>query len=149
MARIGRPTKLTDEVISKVGALCDLGATDEEIAAFFDVSARTIHRWKLDEPAFCHALKAGKENADNRVERSLYQRATGFYYTEQVAIKIKVSQYEEEVKIVDVEKYATPDTTANIFWLKNRKSDSYRDRVEHTGKDGEPLIPIPINLAKV
>ncbi|WP_395623410.1 helix-turn-helix domain-containing protein [Sphingomonas daechungensis] len=134
-AALGRPSSYDPSYAKQVVALCRLGATDEEIADFFEVSTRTIHRWKLEHKDFCHALKAGKNHADERVVRSLYQQATGFYYVEKQAIKVKISKEEERVEVVEVEKYARPDTTAAIFWSKNRRKEEWRDKqeVEHSG----------------
>lgn len=126
----GRPTEFDDLYVEQAEKLCALGATDEEMADFFGVSVRTLYRWKLDYPEFCQAIKAAKDIADERVERSLYQKATGYNYTEQQAIKIKVEQHKEEVEVVDVERHAPAETPAAIFWLKNRRKDQWRDKQE-------------------
>lgn len=127
----GRPPTY-DKAFAKVAeALCLFGATDEEIAAYFQVSVRTVHRWKLEHEEFCHALKNGKNLPDERVERSLYQRSLGTYVVEEQAIKVKVGPNEEKVEIVKVEKYVPPDTTAMIFWLKNRRSKEWKDVRQH------------------
>jgi hypothetical protein len=55
--------------------LCQRGATDEELADYFKVTARTIYRWKVTQEKFCQAVIAGKVHADYRVERLLYNRA--------------------------------------------------------------------------
>lgn len=139
MAERGRPTDYRPEFVEQAVRLAELGATDEEIADFFDVSVRTLYRWRNAHEDFCQALKAGKEPADARVERSLFERSTGYRYVEQQAIKVKVSQYEERVEIVEVERFAPPETTAMIFWLKNRRTGAWRDRQEHEHNVGEAL----------
>jgi hypothetical protein len=140
-AVIGRPTAYADEYAAQAGKLCQLGATDNELADFFGVSVRTIHRWKLDHDEFCHSIKSGKDHADARVERSLYQKATGYEFVEQQAIKIKLEQYKEEVQVVDVQRHAPAETPAAIFWLKNRRKDEWRDKIDHelAGPDGGPV----------
>jgi len=105
-----------------------LGATDEEIGDFFGVDARTVNRWKLKYPSFCQSLKAGKEHADARVERSLFQRATGY---EQEQVKIFMPANAKKPVYAKYTERFQPDTTACIFWLKNRKSKEWRDKVEH------------------
>lgn len=137
----GRPTEFKSEFVEQAEKLCALGATDEEVADFFDVSSRTIYRWKNIYPEFCQALKAGKDAADERVVRSLYQQATGYYYTEKEAIKVKDGQHVERVEVVEVEKYAPGQPTPAIFWLKNRRKDEWRDKQdhEHSGKDGSAI----------
>lgn len=127
----GRPTKYDPDFVRQAAILCERGATDAEIAEIFDVSTRTLARWKADYPDFCQALNIGKDLCDQRVERTLYQKAVGFHYTEQEAIKVKRDKDLEEVEIVDVEKYAMPDNTSAIFWLKNRRPDRWRDRQEN------------------
>jgi transposase len=127
----GRPTEYRDEFAEQALKLCHLGATDDELADFFNVHRATIYRWKHTVPEFCDAIKSGKEIADERVERSLYQKATGYNFTEQQAIKVKVEQHKEEVEVVDVERHSPADTTAAIFWLKNRRSAAWRDKQEH------------------
>lgn len=131
---LGRPSGFDPAYIEQVKTLCQLGATDDEMAEFFGINRVTLYRWKLQFPDFCNAIKVAKQAADDRVERSLYQKATGYTVIEQQAIKIKIDQYQERVEVVDVERYIPPDTTAQIFWLKNRRKETWRDKqdVEHT-----------------
>lgn len=128
----GRPPKYQPEYAAQAEKLCRLGATDQEVADFFEVDVRTIYRWKADHDAFCQALKAGKEIADERVERSLYQRAIGY---EQEEVKIFMPAGAEKPVYAPFRAKIAPDTTAAIFWLKNRRSGEWRDRqqVEHSG----------------
>lgn len=142
----GRPSKYKPEYDEQAGRLCMLGATDAEMADFFGISVRTLYRWKTESESFCQALNIGKEHADARVKRSLYMRATGYDFTEQQAFKVKVSQHEEKVEVVDVDRHMPPDTTAAIFWLKNRDPRNWRDRVEHTGADGGPITVAAVDL---
>jgi hypothetical protein len=137
-AGVGRPTAYDPAYAKQAAKLCDFGATDDELADFFDVHRATIYRWKHEHPEFCDAVKTGKDVADERVERSLYQKATGYNVTEEQAVKLKVDKYKEEVEVVQVEKHVPADTTAAIFWLKNRRKDDWRDRkeVEHSGNIG-------------
>lgn len=128
----GRPTEFQPEYVEQAKALCWHGATDDEMADYFGVHRATIYRWKLDHPEFCDAIKSAKHYADERVERSLYQKATGYEYTEQQAIKVKLEQHKEEVEVVEVQKHAPMDTTAAIFWLKNRRPDEWREKSEQT-----------------
>lgn len=122
----GRPSGFKSEYVEQADKLCRLGATDEDIAAFFDVSARTIYRWKVSHPEFCQALKAGKEEADDRVERSLYHKAVGYTYD-----AVKIFQHQGQVIEAPYKEHVPPDTTAAIFWLKNRKPEEWRDKHDH------------------
>jgi len=110
--------------------LCKLGATDQDLAEFFGVCTRTIIRWQAEHSAFCHALKVGKGEADQRVERSLYQRAVGYSHPD-----VHVSNYQGAVTLTPITKHYAPDTVACIFWLKNRQPELWRDKheIEHSG----------------
>lgn len=134
---MARPTDFKPEFIEQARKLCELGATDIEIADFFEVSDRTIYRWQLKYPEFCQALKAGKESADDRVERSLYHKATGYTFEAE-----KIFQNNGEIIRAPYREHIPPDTTSMIFWLKNRRPDVWRDKREQelTGKDGSPLV---------
>src|SRR3546814_984151 len=83
MMPAGRPASYKKAFAKQAQKLCELGATDQEIADFFEVDVRTVYRWKHDHDEFCQALKAGKEIVDERVERSLYQRAIGYERSEE------------------------------------------------------------------
>lgn len=141
----GRPPKYSQEYADQARKLCLLGATDEEIASFFDVEVRTIYRWKLDHDEFCQALKVGKAEADDRVERSLYQKAIGY---RQQAIKIFMPAGKDDPVYAPYVEHMAPDTTAAIFWLKNRRSQDWRDKQdhEHSGPNGGPIQVTRIEL---
>lgn len=122
----GRPSDYRDDYADEALKLARLGATDVQIADFFNVDVRTIYRWKNDKPKFCHALEVGKDQLDARVENSLYHKAVGF---ERPAVK--VFQYEGAGVIVPYTEYYPPDTASMIIWLKNRQPDKWRDKMEH------------------
>jgi len=127
---MGRPSSLKPEMIQQAEKLCKLGATDADMADFFGVSEMTINNWKKAHPQFSLALKNGKAIADEQVERSLYDRACGYSHPED-----KIFNNNGEEMIVPTTKHYPPDTTACIFWLKNRKPEEWRDRRE-LGVDG-------------
>lgn len=132
----GRPTAYKPEYAEQAEKLCRLAATDIEIADFFDVDVRTINRWKEAHPEFCHSLKTGKELADERVERSLYARATGYEHDE-----VDIRVVGQEIVKTPIRKYYPPDTTAGIFWLKNRRKEQWREMkaLEIGGPNGGPV----------
>lgn len=135
---MARPSKYKPEYAKQAEKLCLLGATDQELADFFEVEVRTIYRWKGDFSEFCQALKSGKEEADARVERSLYQQAIGY---EQDEVKIFMPAQAEAPVYAPYRAKVAPNVTAAIFWLKNRKSQDWRDKqqTELTGADGGPI----------
>lgn len=127
---MARPTKYKPEYAIQAEKLCKLGATDMELADFFCVDKATVNRWKSEFPDFCASVKTGKVDADERVERSLFARATGYEH-EDVDIRV----VEGAIVQTHIRKHYPPDTTAGIFWLKNRRPKEWRDKqeMEHSG----------------
>ena len=121
----GRPSKYRDEFAEQARKLCLLGATDKELGSFFGVSEQTINAWKSEHSAFLESLKAGKELADATVADSLYQRAKGYSHPED-----DIRVVGGAIVITPTIKHYPPDSTALIFWLKNRRPDLWRDKRE-------------------
>lgn len=138
-AVMGRPPKYDPSYVKQVEKLCALGATNQEIADFFEVNVRTVDRWIVTHEDFCRAVKTAREVADDRVERSLYHRAVGY---EQEAVKIFMPAGAVEPVYAKYREKVAPDATSMIFWLKNRKPDKWRDKSQQeiTGKDGSDLM---------
>lgn len=128
--KAGRPSGFKPEFIAQAAKLCALGATDIEIADFFGVDARTLYRWKAEREEFCQSIKVAKEVADTRVERSLFAKANGYEHDD-----VHVSNFQGAVTLTPIRKYYPPDSTAAIFWLKNRKPEQWRDKHDlvHSG----------------
>ena len=120
---MARPTNYRNEYAEQARKLCLLGYTDKQLADFFGVNERTINRWKSDYPEFCQSIKKGKEFADGEVVESLYKRAIGIEYEE---VELKTDGQNKSKRVV--KKLIPPDTTAQIFWLKNRQPKSWRDK---------------------
>jgi hypothetical protein len=125
---MGRPSKYIPEFATKAEKLALLGATDQEMADFFEINVATLYRWRNEHDEFCEALKSGKHTADERVERSLYQRAIGY---EQDEVKIFMPANAKEPVYAPFRAKIAPDVTAAIFWLKNRRREAWRDVSEH------------------
>lgn len=123
---VGRPTDYKPEYVGQVIKLCELGATDIEIADFFGINSITLYRWCTKYPEFSKARCTAKEIADTRVERSLYHRALGYTFESE-----KVFQYQGEIVRAKTREHVPPDATAMIFWLKNRQRDKWRDIQKH------------------
>lgn len=132
----GRPTKYRPAYCKQAKALTKLGATDWDLASFFEVSIDTITEWKLRHPKFSASIKLGKAPSDKRVEQSLYRRATGYSYQ-----AVKIFQVEGRPLLVPYVEHVPPDPTAMIFWLKNRRKDKWRDfkATELSTPPGRPL----------
>ena len=118
----GRPSKYKPEFAEQAEQLCKLGATDNDLAQFFKVTTVTLWNWQSRHPEFFKALKVGKAESDDRVERSLYNKATGYTFTSE-----KVFQFQGEIVRATVTEHVPPSDTAMIFWLKNRRQEQWRD----------------------
>lgn len=113
---------LTDEGLLLIEGWARDGLTDEQIAHNIGITRSTLSEWKKKHSQISDTLKAGKEVVDRQVENALLKRALGYRYDE--------ITYEGDVEVKRVRKEVQPDTTAQIFWLKNRKSDQWRDKRE-------------------
>ena len=133
----GRPTKYKSEYAEQAYIACKEGFTDKKLAELFKVNPDTIYEWQKVHPEFTESLKRGKDEFDsNVIEKSLVKRATGYYYTE-VTRAPPPKEIDSDgicipqsglVIIKEVTKQVAPDTTASIFWLKNRRPERWRDQ---------------------
>lgn len=119
-------SRYNPDFVRQAKAMCQLGATDRDLADYFEVTTRTIQRWQGQYPDFSAALNRGKEAADDRVERSLYSRATGYTFDSE-----KIFNNDGIITRVRTIEHVPPDVTACIFWLKNRRPAEWRDKTDH------------------
>ncbi len=127
---------LTEDGLTLLGAWARDGLTDDQIAHNCGVSRSTLSEWKNRFPDIAAALKKGKDIVDIEVENELLKKAKGFKVTEQQVVMVRTVTYKDgkrvkevsEPRIVEVERYYPPETTAQIFWLKNRRPDKWRDK---------------------
>jgi hypothetical protein len=142
--KTGRPTAYKVAYVKQAAVLAQMGATDIEMAAFFDVALSTFNLWKLKHPAFSESLKVGKDSADDRVVSSLYHRAIGYSHPE-----IDIRVVDGVIVQTPITKHYPPDPTSMIFWLKNRRKDEFRDRVDHNhGVEADnPLASLMTQMA--
>ena len=129
---------LTPEGLLKLEGWARDGLTDEQIAYNMGICRDTLIQWKKRYSDISDTLKKGKEVVDRQVENALLKRALGYKYTEVTKERIDGSL----VVTKEVEKEVVPDTTAQIFWLKNRKPNEWRDKqnVELEGEIGVNII---------
>ena len=116
------------------------GLTDEQIAKNIGINRTTLYDWKKKEVNIADALKKGKEVIDFEVENALLKRALGYEYEEET--------YENGILTKKVKKQVAPDTIAQIFWLKNRKKEQWREKVEVVKTD-EDLQNINKNISNI
>ena len=110
-----------DELLKLEGWARD-GLTDEQISRNMGIAYSTFREWKKKYSAFSAVLKRTKDVVDREVENALFKRAMGYKYDEVT--------YERGEEVKRVTKEVAPDTTAQIFWLKNRKPAEWRDKIE-------------------
>ncbi len=146
----GRPKTFTpDWHVPKAEALCRLGATQAQIADIFDVDVRTVEKWRVQYPDFNRALKVGGVPADDAVEMTLYRRALG-YQTVETEKTYELAEVEDpetgELKVFkkltgvkEKVREVPPDTTAALFWLKNRRPEQWRESYQHTVVDADEI----------
>lgn len=112
------------------------GLTDEQIAHNIGISRGTLYDWKKAYPDISNALKRGKDVVDIEVENALLKRALGYEYTEE---RVEISDKDGR-KVIQTTKHVAADTTAQIFWLKNRRPDKWRDKPMPTAEGDEVTI---------
>lgn len=119
------------------------GLTNVQIAANMGIAERTITEWIARFPAIDAALKKGKEPVDTQVENALLKRALGYDYEETITEVEDLGGGKTKKHVKRVTRHVPPDTTAQIFWLKNRKPKQWRDKMEAAvGADTEDLSPL-------
>lgn len=126
------PTKYKEEFKEQVKKLCKLGATDIEIADFFNVSEKTINNWKKEYPEFLQSIREGKEHHDNeRAESALLSRALGYSHDD-----VHITSYQGEITETPIVKHYPPDTKALEMWLTNRNPERWKKIVQndHAGE---------------
>lgn len=110
---------MSPEGLEKIKRWAVEGLVNEDIAHNMGISSFTFYEWKKKFPEMSEALSAAKEVADERVVNALYQNAIGFKYKEEMVTN--------KGDVVEVERYSKPNVSAQIFWLKNRRQDEWRD----------------------
>lgn len=131
--RVPKPRKTTakrkriyrDEMVRQAEMLCKLGATRFELAQFFKVEPCTITAWIHEREGFAAALKVGRAVADERVKRSLYERAVGYSFLTE-----KVFCSEGVIVRTPFVEHVPPDVRAQALWLANRCPDEFRSKPE-------------------
>lgn len=114
------------------------GLTDEQLSTNMGIGTRTLYEWKEKYPQISQAIKKGKEVVDYQVENALLKRALGYDYQEE---KVEISEKDGK-KVTQTIKHVPADTTAQIYWLKNRRPDKWRDKPENkdSGEEGVQII---------
>jgi len=147
---------LTEDGLTTVEGWARDGLTDEQIAHNIGIAGRTYYEWQERFPQFAQALKKGKAPVDIEVENALLKRALGQIVKVKKPIKLKHKGQipgkglieEERIEYAEEEVYIPPDTTAQIFWLKNRRPDKWRDKVEAAPEGNNVLLQSLLDLER-
>jgi hypothetical protein len=125
----GRKPKFKSAFIGVARKACERGFSDQEVADLLGINASTFYRWRVRYPQFARVVRLGKEMADNRVERALYERAIGYDFEREKQIMTR-----DGPQMLRWREHVPPDTAAALAYLKNRRPDRWRDthRIEHT-----------------
>jgi hypothetical protein len=119
---------LTEDGLTKIQGWARDGLIEKQIAKNMGVAESTLRGWKNRFPEIAEALRKGKEVVDREVENALYKRALGYWVTE-----TETTTYSDgTTKTTEKRRHIVPDTTAQIFWLKNRKPDQWREKNDLT-----------------
>ena len=130
---------LTSDGLTKIEGWAREGLTEIQIVENMGISIRTLTDWKVRFPAISASLKKGKAPVDLQVENALLKRALGYDYEETITEVEEIpggkgpdgqTIIRQKKHIRKVTKHMPPDTTAQIFWLKNRRPDRWRDKIE-------------------
>ena len=139
MAKSKYETHVKDKLILIEGWARN-GLIEEQIAKNLGISIQTFYTYKNKYVEFFEALKKGKEVIDTEVENALLKKSLGFKEEVRKPFKIKRVEYHEngkkkleyeEIVYAEDEIIFAPDTTAQIFWLKNRRPKDWRDRKDY------------------
>ncbi|MEB5628455.1 helix-turn-helix domain-containing protein [Staphylococcus capitis] len=119
---------LTKENLLRIQGWARDGLTNDQIAKNMGITERTLYKWQRRDNQIRQVLNVGKDVADREVENALFKSAIGYDYEEETVTN--------QGDVVTVKKHKSPNTTAQIFWLKNRKHREWRDKrdVAHEGE---------------
>jgi hypothetical protein len=128
----GRPSKYKIEYAEQAYNYCLLGATDDQIAEFFQTTRQSVDAWRKRHPEFLDAFTRGRADADAQMARSLWHRGRGYSHN-----AVKIFCQDGVVTEVPYIEHYPPDTAAASLWLRNSQPKLWRDKQEvaHTIND--------------
>lgn len=130
MTRVAVKSKYDERIHDDWGwLLATKGLTGAEIAKEMGISRSTLNKWIAEHESFAEAITQGRDSSDAKVVKSLFKRAVGYAFKERKIVNmIGEDGKPTPARIETTEKHVQPDTTAQIFWLKNRRPNDWRDR---------------------
>lgn len=149
---------LTEEGLLKITGWARDGLIDKQIAHNMGIGASTLREWKGTFPEVAEALRKGKEVVDREVENALFRSAIGYTQTIRKPVKVRDVEYDPETgrKVREIERWVAveeeihvpPQVTAQIFWLKNRKPDQWREKNDMTLTPSNGVLESLIELER-
>jgi len=137
MAKRGPKANYQPEHCEIARQFCLLGATNEDLAEHFEVSISTIGNWTRTYPEFKVALHEGRDTADAEIAEKLYRRAKGLGLP-----AVKLTHVDGEIVETPCTRQYPPDTQAAMFWLRNRRRQRWRERIEREHTPNDELMAI-------
>lgn len=128
---MARPSKYKAEYVKIAQKMCEMGATVADLSFAFEVAESSIRLWAVKNKAFSAALRIGREPADDKVERAVFERAIGYSHPD-----MDIRVVEGQIIQTPITKHYPPDMKAALGWLYNRKPDSWHPNPEGAGKEG-------------
>ena len=133
---------LPEEGLLRIQGWARDGLTDKDISKNMRIGVSTLKEWKSRFDEIREALRIGKDSADRVVENALYKSACGYTIEVKKPVKVKQIDYDPETgrktretetwKMVIEEQHYPAQVTAQIFWLKNRQPEQWREKQEYT-----------------
>lgn len=140
----GRPTKYTPAMGEKARKLALLGMTDVEVADMLGINPDTLYEWDKKYPEFAETRARGKADADAEMAASLWQRGIGYTHDD-----VHVTAFNGEVTLTPVQKHYPPDFQSISLWLRNRRPDLWKEKVDIALSGGLTTTAIPYDPAKL
>lgn len=127
------------------------GLTDEQIAKNIGIRRETLIEWKKRFPNIANTLKKNKEVVDREVENALLKSAEGYYVEEEIWERrfVRSKGDYDLVLTKKTKRHIPPSQVAQIFWLKNRKPEEWREKREYEESDPEALAKARELLADI
>ena len=139
---------MTDDGLIVIEGWARDGLTDEQIAKNIGINAKTLYDWMNRFSQIRKAIKKGKAPVDIQVENALLKRALGYDYEETITEIEDLAGGKQKRHVKRITKHMPPDTTAQIFWLKNRRPEKWRDKIEQVQTVGNELLESLMDLER-
>ena len=135
--RRGRPSQYRAEFVEQAYKQCLAGATDADLARFFDVSEQTLNTWKRKQPEFLESLRRGKEVAHGEVANAIYRAAVGYERTVEKVV---------DGAVVACKEWVPGDVGAMKYFMNNRRHRDWRNDPEVSVEVNNSTLNLPADI---